>query len=252
MLGIIIGVGAVIAAVAIGEGAAQQVQEQIANLGDNMIWIEAGGRNVSGRRTGAYGTKSLLVGDEQSIARLPIIKMCSPHVDSHVQITYKNQNWWTHYRGVAPSFLHIEHWVVASGAAFTDADAEHLAKVVILGRTVAERLFPHTDPVGKTVRIGSIPFVVVGVLQSKGASTFGQDEDDTVIMPYTTVQKNCRATTGCNTSCARRFLSRPPQARFSKSAAYCASGIACGRTRTTISSFAARRPLPKRRRSRDR
>ena len=192
MLGIMIGIGAVICTVAIGQGGQVQVQQQLENIGDNLIWIEAGGRNVSGRRTGAYGTKSLLVGDEQSIARLPIIKMCSPHVDSHVQITYKNQNWWTHYRGVAPSFFHIEHWVVASGAAFTDADVEHLAKVVILGRTVAERLFPHTDPVGKTVRISNLPFVVIGVFAPKGVSTYGWDQDDTLMMPYTVAMKELK------------------------------------------------------------
>ena len=192
MLGIMIGIGAVICTVAIGQGGQVQVQQQLENIGDNLIWIEAGGRNVNGRRTGAYGTKSLLVGDEQAIARLPIIKMCSPHVDSHVQITYKNQNWWTHYRGIAPSFLHIEHWVVASGAAFTDADAEHLAKVVILGRTVAERLFPPTDPVGKTVRISNLPFVVVGVFAPKGVSTYGWDQDDTLMMPYTVAMKELK------------------------------------------------------------
>jgi putative ABC transport system permease protein len=189
MLGIMIGIGAVMCTVAIGQGGQTQVQQQLENIGDNLIWIEAGGRNVSGRRTGAYGTNSLMLEDEQAIARLPVIKMCSPHVDSHVQITYKNQNWWTHYRGIAPSFLHIEHWVVASGAAFSDSDVDHMKKVVILGHTVAEHLFPHEDPVGKTVRISHLPFVVVGVFAPKGVSTWGWDQDDVLMMPYTVAMK---------------------------------------------------------------
>src|SRR5579884_2092888 len=184
-----IGIGAVMCTVAIGQGGQTQVQQQLENIGDNLIWIEAGGRNVNGRRTGAYGTKSLLLEDEQAIARLPLIKTCSPNVDSHVQITYRNQNWWTHYRGIEPAFLQIEHWVVATGAAFSERDVEHLAKVVILGRTVADRLFPGQDPIGKTVRISNLPFVVIGVFAPKGVSTYGWDQDDTLMMPYTVAMK---------------------------------------------------------------
>ncbi len=189
MLGIMIGISAVICTVAIGQGGQAQVSQQLANLGDNLIWIEAGGRNVNGRRTGAYGTKSLILEDEQAIGTLPLIKTCSPHVDSHVQIAYQDQNWWTHYRGVGPSFLAIEHWLIATGRPFTDSDVQHLAKVCLIGQTVAQELFPRENPVGKTMRIRDLPFLVVGVLAPKGASTFGWDQDDIVMMPYSVAMK---------------------------------------------------------------
>jgi putative ABC transport system permease protein len=192
MLGIMIGIGAVICTVAIGQGGQDQVQQQLQNLGDNLIWIEAGARNVNGRRTGAYGTKSLRLDDEKALERLPIIKTCSPNVDSHVQIAYQNQNWWTRYRGVAPSFFRIAHWELASGSYFTDHDVTKLSKICLLGRTVAERLFPNETPLGKTVRISHLPFVVGGVFQSKGVSTHGWDQDDVVMMPYTVAMKELK------------------------------------------------------------
>ncbi|HEV2387158.1 MAG TPA: ABC transporter permease [Candidatus Acidoferrales bacterium] len=184
MLGIMIGIGAVICTVAIGQGGQTQINEQLQNIGDNLIWIEAGGRNLNGVRTGAYGTNSLMLDDEQAIGRLPLIKACSPHVDSHVQLAYQNQNWWTHYRGVSPAFLQIEHWVVAKGAPFTDQDDRKMAKVCVIGRTIAEQMFPHDDPVGKTIRVGNLPFVVIGVFAPKGVSTYGWDQDDVLMMPY--------------------------------------------------------------------
>jgi putative ABC transport system permease protein len=192
MLGITIGIAAVICTVAIGQGGQTQVQQRLENIGDNLIWIEAGARNVNGRRTGAYGTKSLVPADELAIAHLPLLKTCSPHVDSHVQINYQGKNWWTHYRGVAPSFFSIQHWVVASGAAFSESDVKHLAKVCVIGRSVENRLFPGENPVGKTIRISNLPFVVVGVLAPKGASTFGWDQDDTLMMPYTVAMKELK------------------------------------------------------------
>jgi putative ABC transport system permease protein len=192
MLGIMIGISAVICTVAIGEGGQAQIHEQLQGLGDNLIWIEAGARNVNGRRTGAYGTKSLRLQDVTAVERLPIIKSCSPNVDSHVQVAYQNKNWWTRYRGVGPSFLHIQHWELASGASFTDAEVQNLSRVCIIGRTVAERLFPHEDPVGKTIRISHLPFIVTGVFKPKGASTHGWDQDDIVMMPYTVAMKQLR------------------------------------------------------------
>jgi putative ABC transport system permease protein len=189
MLGIMIGIAAVICTVALGQGGQAQIQDQLENIGDNLIWVEAGGRNVNGVRTGANGTQSLRLEDEQAIAALPLLKTCSLHVDSHIQVAYQDQNWWTHYRGVAPSFFRIAHWVVASGAPFTDSDVEHMAKVCILGQTVAERLFPRGNPVGKTIRIKNLPFVVVGVFAPKGLSTYGWDQDDTLMMPYSVAMK---------------------------------------------------------------
>jgi putative ABC transport system permease protein len=185
MLGITIGISAVICTVAIGQGGQTQINEQLQNIGDNLIWIEAGGRNLNGVRTGAYGTKSLVLEDEQAIARLPLIKTCSPNVDGHLQIAYQDENWWTHYRGISPAFFQIEHWVVGQGAPFTDTDVLKMRKVCLIGRTVADQLFPRGDPVGKTIRVNNLPFVILGVFVPKGQSTYGFDQDDVLMMPYT-------------------------------------------------------------------
>ena len=189
MLGITIGIGAVICTVAIGEGGSQQIRDQISSLGDNMVWVEAGGRTVNGAHTGNDNTKSLVNGDSDAIpAASSLIKACSPNVDGHVQVVYGNQNWSTQFRGVAPSFLTIRNWPVAEGTPFTEQDVVSRAQVVVLGKTVADQLFSGTDPVGKTIRVGGLPFQVIGVLTSKGASGFGRDQDDTMMMPYTTAQ----------------------------------------------------------------
>ncbi|MHB8487152.1 MAG: ABC transporter permease [Candidatus Acidiferrales bacterium] len=189
MLGITIGIGAVICTVAIGEGGSQQIRDQISSLGNNMVWVEAGGRTVNGAHTGNDSTKSLATGDSDAIAAsTPLIKACSPNVDGHVQVVYGNQNWSTQYNGVAPSFLTIRNWQVVEGTPFTEQDVVSRAQVVVLGKTVADQLFSGTDPVGKTIRVGGLPFQVIGVLASKGASGFGRDQDDTMMMPYTTAQ----------------------------------------------------------------
>ncbi|HEV2183216.1 MAG TPA: ABC transporter permease [Candidatus Acidoferrales bacterium] len=189
MLGITIGIGAVICTVAIGEGGSQQIRDQISSLGDNMVWVEAGGRTVNGAHTGNDNTKSLVDGDSDAIAAsTPLIKACSPNVDGHVQVVYGNQNWSTQFRGVAPSFLTIRNWPVAEGTPFTEQDVASRAQVTVLGKTVADTLFNGADPVGKTIRVGGLPFQVIGVLTSKGASGFGRDQDDTMMMPYTTAQ----------------------------------------------------------------
>ena len=189
MLGITIGIGAVICTVAIGEGGSQQIRDQISSLGDNMVWVEAGGRTVNGAHTGNDNTKSLVNGDSDAIpAASSLIKACSPNVDGHVQVVYGNQNWSTQFRGVAPSFLTIRNWPVDEGTPFTEQDVVSRAQVVVLGKTVADQLFSGTDPVGKTIRVGGLPFQVIGVLASKGASGFGRDQDDTMMMPYTTAQ----------------------------------------------------------------
>jgi putative ABC transport system permease protein len=193
MLGIIIGVGAVIAAVAIGEGASQEVQEQIANLGDNMIWIEAGGRNVNGVRTGNRGTKTLTLGDARAIReQIRQVSNVSPHVDMGAQVVYGNQNWFTWLRGVSPEYLAVRRWNVDAGSPFSQNDVERAANVCLLGRTVSDFLFGEVDPVGKTVRVKNLPCLVAGVLASKGQSAFGQDQDDTILMPYTTVQRKIK------------------------------------------------------------
>jgi len=195
MLGIMIGIGAVICTVAIGEGGSQQIRDQISSLGDNMVWVESGGRTVNGAHTGNDNTKSLVNGDSDAIpAASSLIKACSPNVDGHVQVVYGNQNWSTQYRGVAPSFLTIRNWPVAEGTPFTEQDVVSRAQVTVLGKTVADTLFNGNDPVGKTIRIGGLPFQVIGVLSAKGASGFGRDQDDTLMMPYTTAQHKVAGT----------------------------------------------------------
>ncbi len=190
MLGIIIGVGAVICTVAIGEGAANQVQEAIRNLGDNIIFIAAGSVNQHGVHMGSTATKTLTIGDAKAIRQqIPIIARVSPGVGAAGQIVYGNQNWYTHIRGVGTDYLGIRRWAVEQGSAFSDHEVDSAANVCMLGLTVVQNLFGDENPVGKTVRIQNLPFRVIGVLASKGQSPFGQDEDDTIIMPYTTVQK---------------------------------------------------------------
>ncbi len=193
MLGMIIGVGAVIASVAVGEGASNQIQEQISSIGDNMIWIEAGGRNVNGVRTGTRGTKTLTLGDAKAIEQqVALVTNVSPHVDTGVQVVYGNQNWSTQVRGVSPEYLEVRRWGVARGASFFRNDVDHAANVCLLGQTVVEALFGNEDPLGKTIRVKNIPCQVAGVLAPKGQSAFGQDQDDALIMPYTTVQKKIK------------------------------------------------------------
>jgi len=190
MLGISIGVGAFICSVAVGQGASRQIEEQIRSLGDNMIWIEAGGRNVNGVRTGTYGTRSLMLGDARAIQQeIPLVVNVSPHVNTRVPVVYQDQNWFTMVRGVAPEYLLVRHWPVASGSSFSPDDVEYAAKVCVLGQTVVTTLFGEDDPIGQTIRVKKIPCKVIGVLAVKGQSPIGQDQDDVVLMPFTTVQK---------------------------------------------------------------
>lgn len=193
MLGISIGVGAFICSVAVGEGASGQIQEQIRSLGENMIWIEAGNRNVNGVRTGTHGTKSLTQGDARAIQeQVLLVSRVSPNVDTRTTVVYKNQNWFTQVRGVTPEYLEVRHWRVERGSPFTQEDVEYAAKVCVLGETIVANLFGQDDPVDHTIRVQKIPCRVIGVLEVKGQTTTGQDQDDVVIMPFTTVQKKVR------------------------------------------------------------
>ena len=190
MLGIIIGVGAVICTVAIGEGASNQVQEQIRNLGDNIVFVAAGSVSQQGVRMGSSATKTLTLADAKAIQQqIATISKLSPGVGARVQVVYGNQNWNTRVSGVAPEYLEIRRWPVTNGGVFSQREVDAAANVCLIGRTVVENLFGSEDPVNKVVRIQNIPFRVIGVLASKGQSPFGQDEDDTLILPFTTVQK---------------------------------------------------------------
>ena len=192
VLGIMIGIGAVICVVAIGQAGSEQVQDQLNNLGENFVWIEAGSRAPNGIRTGAHGTKTLTVEDAVAIGRMPLIKMVTPNVDGSTQIIYGNRNWGTHWRGVSPSYFDIKRWPVVLGAPFTQQDVDFAENVVVIGQTIRDQLFGPEDPIGKVIRIGNNPFQVVGVLEAKGQSGFGQDQDDTLVVPYTTGMKKMK------------------------------------------------------------
>ena len=193
VLGITIGIGAVICVVAIGNAGQAQVEQQLNNLGDNFVWIEAGGRAVNGVRTGTHGTKTLTLADAASIkAQVPLIKSVSPNVDGQIQIIYGNQNWFTRYRGVSPEYFSIKRWSVQEGAVFGQDDVDRAADVCVIGKTVRDQLFGGDDPLGKVIRVNGLPCTVVATLVAKGLAVSGQDEDDTIIMPYTTVQKKVK------------------------------------------------------------
>jgi putative ABC transport system permease protein len=189
-LGIIIGVGAVICTVAIGEGASARVEQAITNIGANMVWVEAGGVNRGGVRTGSGGTKSLTLDDAQAIKdHIALVTNVTPNVDGRVQLVYGSQNWSSSVRGVGPEYLALKGWNVARGGMYTDVDIQRANNVCVLGQTVADQLFGADDPVGETIRVKDQSCLVVGVLEPKGQSATGQDQDDQLIMPYTTVMK---------------------------------------------------------------
>lgn len=190
VLGIMIGIGAVICVVAIGSAGSAQVEEQLHNLGDNLVWIEAGSRTRSGVHLGSHQTKTLTVGDASAILQqVRLMKSVSPQVDGSVQIVYGNQNWSTIYRGEGPDYFEIKRWTVQTGVPFTEEDVRRSADVCLIGETVRQQLFGGEEPLGKVIRVSDVPCKVIGTLAPKGQSWFGQDQDDTIIMPYTTVQK---------------------------------------------------------------
>ena len=198
MLGIVIGVSAVIAMVSIGQGAQAQVQEQIANVGTNLLFVGAGSQNVGGVRsgTGATNSNTLTVEDIEAIRReIPSVAMASPTVNTRAQLVFGNQNWNTQVQGVNEQFPQIKKWGVVSGEFFTEADVRTAARVIVLGQTVAESLFPGTDPVGQMVRVRELPFRVIGVMKAKGQDAGGRDQDDVAFAPFTAVQKKLLAIT---------------------------------------------------------
>ena len=193
MLGVIIGVAAVICTIAIGEGASSKINDAIASIGANLIWIEAGGVNVGGVRTGAGGTRTLTVGDLAAIrSQVPLVTNVSPQVDTQVQLIHGNENWRSTVRGVTPEYLALKNWPIVRGGMFTEQEIERAAPICVLGDTVAGILFGEADPVGETIRVRDLACRVAGVLGIKGQSATGQDQDDTFLMPYTTVMKKIK------------------------------------------------------------
>jgi putative ABC transport system permease protein len=193
VLGITIGIGAVICVVAIGRAGNAEVQKQLDSLGDNFIWIEAGSRAPNGIRSGAHGTKTLTVEDSEAILKqVPLVKLVSPNVDSSIQVVYGNNNWATRYRGIAPEYFAIKQFEFSEGASFTEDDVKDAANVCVIGETIKQQLFAAEDPIGKSVRLGTNPCQVVGVLVARGQTGFGQDQDDIIMMPYTTAMKKLK------------------------------------------------------------
>ncbi len=191
MLGIIIGVAAVIAMVAIGSGASSMVQAQVASLGDNIINIFPGSmRGPGGAHGGAGSSSSLTEEDVEAIlAQVPEITAISPVAQSGGQVVFGAQNWSTSIFGAGVDYLQIRRWAVNSGTNFNDSAVRSSAKVCILGQTVVDNLFGTENPIGQTIRIKKMPFTVIGVLEKKGQNTWGRDQDDVVMMPYTTCMK---------------------------------------------------------------
>ena len=190
MLGVIIGVAAVIVTIAIGTGARASVSAQINGLGSNLVMVIPGSVSTTGARTGSGGASTLTVDDGLAVAKLPGAAAVSPLVNVRTQVIAQQNNWQTSATGAAPSFPFIRQWPMASGTFFTQADVTDVAKVCVLGQTVVAQLFPDGgDPVGKTVSIGAVPFTVIGTLAARGQSAGGQDQDDTVIIPYTSAME---------------------------------------------------------------
>ena len=190
MLGIIIGVGAVIAMIAVGSGAKSVIAERIASMGSNMLIVMSGSSTSGGFRFGSGTVPTLTVDDAKAIlSEIPSVKYVAPTLPGVAQVVYGNQNWSTSIQGTTPEMLDIREWPVASGRSFTQQDLDGATKVCLLGMTVVENLFGGIDPVGQIVRIKKVPFTVIGVLGQKGQASFGQDQDDTIFVPLTTAQK---------------------------------------------------------------
>jgi len=189
-LGIIIGVGAVIAMVGIGNGAKSQVEAQIASLGQNVVLIFPGNWSSSGARSGWGGAGNMTVEDAEAIGReVDGVTAVSPEVRNRQQVLANGLNWNTQILGEGTEYLDIRDWPLADGAMFTEQDVRGAGKVCIIGKTIANELFPNEDAVGQTLRIRNFPFKILGLLTSKGLSVMGTDQDDVVIVPYTSLMK---------------------------------------------------------------
>ena len=189
MLGMMIGVAAVIMMLAVGQGAQYSVDQSIASMGSNLFIVVSGSTTSGGLRMGMGAAPTLTTGDAEAIGELSSIAAVAPVAPGTAQLVYGSNNWSTMVAGTTPGFLEVRNWNVESGYAFTDSDVRSATRVVLLGRTVAQNLFGDADPVGKTIRIKQSPFLVIGVLASKGQSLDGRDQDDTAFIPVTTAQR---------------------------------------------------------------
>ena len=215
MLGMIIGVGAVIAMVGIGNGAKAQIEAQIASFGENLILVWTGSMTRGGIHTGWGSAGTLSIDDAEAIQReVPGVTVISPEVRSSGQIAAGNENWFTQIVGEGSDYFNIRQWPVVQGSPFSEQDIRTANKVAIIGKTIADQLYPGEDPVGQILRVKNVPFIVVGVLRPKGLSVQGQDQDDIVIIPYTSAMKRLMGVTmlrAINVQAASPQLLNPAQ-----------------------------------------
>lgn len=204
MLGIIIGVGSVITAVSITTGATKQVEDRVANLGQNVISIFSGSFSTGGSRGGWGSAPTLTIEDAEAIrTSIPGIIAVSPEVRDRMQVQANGQNWRTEILGEGPDYPQIRSWKIADGNMFTEQDVRSVAKVAVIGKTVVDQLFPDSDPVGQIIRVREIPFKIVGVFEPKGFNLFGRDQDDVVVIPYTSHMKRVLRATFLNSILAQ-------------------------------------------------
>ena len=189
MLGIIIGVAAVIALVSIGNGVKQDIQNSISSLGSNLLMVMPGAPRTPGVRPTAGSMKSLKVADYEAIAKLDGVKAVSPMTNGGYVVIYQNKNWTTSVSGVNANYLDVNNWTMKSGRFLSNKNIQNRERVAVVGKTVAKNLFGDEDPVGAEIRVKNIPFRVIGVLNSKGSGAMGNDQDDMVIIPYTTAME---------------------------------------------------------------
>ena len=189
MLGMVIGVGAVVLMMSIGQGAQYAIQQSISAMGSNLFVLLSGSTTSGGVRSGGGGNLTLTVADADAIAELPGVQAVAPIHPGNAQIVYGPNNWNTSVIGTTPDYLDVRSWPVVSGAGFTDSDVRSATRVALIGKTAAQNLFGDEDPVGKTLRIRQSPFVILGVLGTKGQGMDGRDQDDTIIIPLTTAQR---------------------------------------------------------------
>ena len=189
MLGIIIGVAAVIALVSIGNGVKQDIQNSISSLGSNLLMVMPGAPRTPGVRPSQGSMKSLKVSDYQAISKLDGVKAASPYTANSYVTIYQSKNWTTTVSGVSSNFQDVNNWTMAEGRFISSKNVENRERVAVVGQTVVKNLFAGEDPVGKEIRVKNIPFRVIGVLNSKGNGTMGNDQDDAIFIPYTTAME---------------------------------------------------------------
>ena len=189
MLGIIIGVAAVIALVSIGNGVKQDIQNSISSLGSNLLMVMPGAPRTPGVRPTAGSMKSLKVADYEAIAKLDGVKAVSPMTNGAYVVIYQNKNWTTSVSGVNANYLDVNNWTMKSGRFLSNKNIQNRERVAVVGKTVVKNLFGDENPVGAEIRVKNIPFRIIGVLNSKGSGAMGNDQDDMVIIPYTTAME---------------------------------------------------------------